>query len=219
MNVSFADSHIHVTSHEANTWVCPIILKEDCGVRRVCEPVTLGIPLPRGMVMDPLQLGLMDERGKRIPLQKEILARWVDGSIQWVLVDFFANVDPHTRVVYQLIPVDVSEQQNSRTSLFVTRTEHQLVVDTGVVQFDLGLHVLKPFDAIVIGGCSVIQPEGTSLVLVDQQGETYQPVIEHLTVETEGPIRATVRIDGSFSNHMTCLGKFIARLSFFRNTA
>jgi len=47
---------------DASVEACPIILEERLGVRRVLEPVTVGIPFPKGMIVDPTMLMLSDQR-------------------------------------------------------------------------------------------------------------------------------------------------------------
>ena len=80
----------------------PIVITEYDGIRRINEPVTVGIPLPKGQVFNPADIALYNASNDRIPLQSEVLARWSDGSVQWVLLDFLANVAPKTTVAYTL---------------------------------------------------------------------------------------------------------------------
>ncbi|MBW2991789.1 hypothetical protein KY345_01045 [Candidatus Woesearchaeota archaeon] len=67
-----------------------IKLVEDRGINRLNEPVTTGIPIKKGLVFDIRDVCLFDN--KEIPCQKKILARWNDGSVKWMLVDFMASV-------------------------------------------------------------------------------------------------------------------------------
>ena len=52
------------------------------------QPVTLGVPLPRGSLRDPAMLRLLDSESNPVPLQTTALSHWPDGSIKWVLLDF-----------------------------------------------------------------------------------------------------------------------------------
>jgi hypothetical protein len=61
------------------------------GLTRFQEPVTVGIPFPRGVLADIRALELRD-RGQPVPLQAQPLERWIDGSIRWALLDFRANL-------------------------------------------------------------------------------------------------------------------------------
>ena len=57
------------------------------------EPVSVGIPLPRGLVSTEAGLALRDGDGGLRPLQVRILDRWADGSARWALLDFTLNTD------------------------------------------------------------------------------------------------------------------------------
>src|SRR5262245_62127097 len=80
----------------------PLFIEERNGITRCDEPVTMGIPLPPGAVIHPDQLELLDQNGQPSPLQSQVLARWFDGSVQWVLLDFQISIGAYERVSYQL---------------------------------------------------------------------------------------------------------------------
>lgn len=52
------------------------------------QPITVGIPFPKGQLQDPTRLRLRSDDGNDIPLQTETLALWPDQSAKWVLLDF-----------------------------------------------------------------------------------------------------------------------------------
>ena len=51
------------------------------------EPVTVGVPLPRGSATDPSAWRIVSEDGIDVPLQVRVLDRWSDDSIRWALID------------------------------------------------------------------------------------------------------------------------------------
>src|SRR5205809_1012463 len=57
------------------------------------EPVTVGLPWPRGAAADDRQFRLVGPDGSPQVLQTRVLDRWPDGSVRWCLFDFFAAVD------------------------------------------------------------------------------------------------------------------------------
>ena len=67
-------------------------LAQETPVRRG-EPVTVGLPWPRGTVADDGQFRLIGPDGSERTLQTNVLDRWSDGSIRWCLFDFLATVD------------------------------------------------------------------------------------------------------------------------------
>ncbi|MBC8354348.1 MAG: hypothetical protein H8E66_20325 [Planctomycetes bacterium] len=46
------------------------------------------MPLQRGALFDPDTTTLIDPEGQQQPLQTEVLSRWPDGSVRWLLLDF-----------------------------------------------------------------------------------------------------------------------------------
>ena len=63
------------------------------GRPRCLEPVSVGLPLPRGMCRDCDSWGIERWDGSAAPFQAAVLDRWSDGSIRWALLDFQATVD------------------------------------------------------------------------------------------------------------------------------
>jgi len=65
-----------------------LTVAEPSGLARRNWPVTSGIPLGQGIVRDGEQAALFASDGLQIPLQTEVLSRWPDGSVRWLLLDF-----------------------------------------------------------------------------------------------------------------------------------
>src|SRR4051812_9409475 len=66
----------------------------DCGaIDESREPVTLGMPFPRGTCPTVDSLALATVTGDRLPLQARALDTWSDGSIRWALLDFQIGAD------------------------------------------------------------------------------------------------------------------------------
>src|SRR5689334_1371873 len=95
-------SHVTGTTLVMKHIALPIVIPEYDGIRRINEPVTVGIPLPKGQVFNPADIALYDASNERKALQSKALAHWSDGSVQWVLLDFLANVAPKATVTYTL---------------------------------------------------------------------------------------------------------------------
>ncbi len=88
-------------------WRWPLRLRctEPAGVLRRAEPVTAGIPLPRGLLLDPALVILREERGAALPVQATALSRWDDESVRWLLLDFAAEVPAGGAATYTLAPL------------------------------------------------------------------------------------------------------------------
>src|SRR4051794_22921129 len=66
-------------------------------VERRGEPITCGLPWPRGRLTDPSRLLLEDDASRRIALQAQALDWWPDRSVRWVLLDWQADVTGSAR--------------------------------------------------------------------------------------------------------------------------
>ena len=65
----------------------PLIV-QSAGPTSAQQPVTVGVPFPRGVLRNDASLSLLDSSGNAVPLQLNPLARWSDGSVKWMLFDF-----------------------------------------------------------------------------------------------------------------------------------
>ena len=66
------------------------------------RPLTGGVPIAEGAAPEGTVFVLRDDRGDRIPLQTSALARWKDGSVRWVLLDFQSKPPADRRRRYVL---------------------------------------------------------------------------------------------------------------------
>ncbi len=69
------------------------------------EPVTVGVPWPRGVLRDADHLACTGPDGD-VPLQTEVLERWPDGSIRWVLCDTLLSTKGNGATGYRLVVSD-----------------------------------------------------------------------------------------------------------------
>ena len=65
----------------------PLVVQSACPTSAQ-QPVTVGVPFPRGVLRDDAFLSLLASSGKPVSLQLYPLARWPDGSVKWMLLDF-----------------------------------------------------------------------------------------------------------------------------------
>ena len=66
------------------------------------EPVTVGVPWPRGVLRDEGDLACFGPEGD-VPLQTEVLDRWPDGSVRWVLCDWLMSTKGNGATGYRLV--------------------------------------------------------------------------------------------------------------------
>jgi hypothetical protein len=218
MKTGFAPVTGRSLTTDPSVGVCPIILEEKSGIGRTQEPVKVGVPFPKGMVMDTTQVVLLDQEGNPILVQVQVLSRWIDRSVQWALLDFFATVGPHQTVEYSVECWKAATVSGSSYSSMIRREVDVLKVDTGKVCFDLNPTCFKPFEQVAIDGFPCLASGKSNFVLTDDSGKTWAPQISTMEVEASGPVRVTIRAEGSFSTDSQALPHFIARLSFFRES-
>lgn len=123
------------------TFPLPITVKECAGVGATGFPVTVVVPLPRGVYQDPAVFHLVDGAGSNVPCQVEVLNRWwvPDNSLRHVAVHFQPVVAPFVSTgtgtnIYFLRndgPVSVLPPQPVQ----VTEDADRFTVDTGPLRF------------------------------------------------------------------------------------
>jgi len=192
-----------------------LVVESACG-SPAAQPVTVGIPLPRGAVTDPGRVVLLDPQDHETPLQRRPLARWSDGSVKWLLLDFLADEVPPGGARWKLGQEAVVKGRPPAGSMRIRESARSVVVETGAATFHLDRTTLRPLARVLLGGEDVLEPGSGRTVLVDPKGSRGTPSVERVAVEARGPVRATVRFEGTFTGSTRC--RFVVRLCFFAGT-
>lgn len=178
------------------------------------EPVSIGIPFPRGACRGIDSVGLQDGEESTVPCQWQVLSRWPDESVRWALLDFPASTGEGLVPEFRLVPLGASPATGA-SHLRVTDEGGHVRVDTGAATFlvssgPLGLR------AVMTGPVS-LPMVWTTVRLTWPSGREVVPRVSGLEVEVAGPVRATVVARGSVSARRRTL-RLTARLSFFAGT-
>ncbi len=231
-NSKFTDYGPKITDHSV-----PIIIEETSGIDRCNEPVTVGIPFPRGTLINDTALKLYDQGQLCLPLQSQVLAKWHDGSAKWVLLDFQASTQAHTRKELKLCfkpsrPPGADSNKTPLTNSIVrgqgahadkittTQNPDTLTVNTGVASFFVNKVNLKPFDRVVIGDNDILSHTNSKIALTDETGTEYEPKIDNIIVETKGELRTTLKFEGQFKcASKSVFANFVSRVSFYVNSS
>ncbi|HVD93299.1 MAG TPA: hypothetical protein VNC21_13480 [Vicinamibacterales bacterium] len=177
-----------------------------------CEPITIGVPLPRGVLLEPSRLGLLDAHGHPVPLQADATERWSDGSVRWALLDFQATSDGKHDPKYRLTSDRVEPAANP-TCLHVTASKESVRVNTGPARFTLGAGAPAIFEQVV---CELAVRNNVGLVVVtDRSGREWPMQIARVTCEQAGPLRATIRLDGHAGPSRQPIVDLRVRVQFF----
>jgi YetA-like protein len=198
----------------------PLLVEERSGVRRVGEPVTVGLPFPAGLLAAPARLDLRDAAGEPVPLQTATLARWRDGSVKWALLDFQASVEPLSTAVYEVVAASQEPTDDGGPRMVVEESSERIVVDTGSATFVIDSRRFTPFRRILVGGTDILSECGSETRLIDDEGRRYIAEIAHIEVETRGQCRTTVLARGWFRDSTRQrYAEFTGRLGFFRESS
>ncbi len=179
----------------------PLVVSEDGGRARVSEPVSGGVPLPRGLVKDPSAVKLLDSAGKEVPAQFSAINRWgSDGSVMWLLVQSTASIAANGKASYHLAPGAGTAR---RDPVKLEDGPEAITVDTGKLKFTVSKKKFNLIDSAWVGGQQVIapQPRGGSVAVLSN-GQIYASSAatpRKVLVEESGPERAVIVVRGLHS--------------------
>jgi hypothetical protein len=180
------------------------------------EPITVGFPFPRGALRDTESLVLLDSEGRAIPLQTTPLARWTDSSVKWLLTDFILDPCIPRSSTWQLLQASATAERPCAESLRVQEANGVIEVATGQLRFRWLQVALSFFPQAVLEGQDFLDRAATRLRLRDAHGRVGRTKVQGVVLETTGPLRTTVRIQGVFAGRGRC--RFVARFCFFAGT-
>jgi len=188
---------------------------ETAGISRFREPVTCGVPFPKGMLYREDPIFLCDETSQSCPSQTYPLAFWPDQSVKWLLLDTQVEIKRNESKNYQL--ARAQKQQNSNDGISVIKDDTDWIINTGSVLFHLDTQQFTPFRKVQTQSAEIVDAVGSGFELVDDRGMVYIPVILEMKTEVCGHLRTSVKVEGKFQNEKgVCLAAFIARLHFYR---
>jgi len=172
------------------------------------QPVTVGVPLPKEMLREDQPLCLVDDSGRSLAVQTEVTARWTDGSVRWLLVDFLLDnmfSGTSARLCLKAFHEPSADRPETEPRIEVRQSADRLLVDTGAMTAEIDRRVLRPLTS------PAMRTE-----LRTNRGKPVEPRIDALTLQTRGPVRTTVLAEGVFPR---CRGlRFRCRLCFFAGT-
>jgi hypothetical protein len=183
------------------------------------EPMTLGIPLPRGLMHDASACEVRDGGDMAVPCQTRALDRWADGSIRWMLLDFPASLEDGRRG-YWLVP-DPGARSSTVSSALARLAGDDVLVETGRLRVRIRRTGSFPFDAVESRG-PALDPLRSGLVIRDRSGAPCRIHIERVSIEEAGPCRARILWQGTATTgdaaalHIVTTADFFATLSAVR---
>jgi hypothetical protein len=198
--------------------IVEITVKETEGIRREREPLTWGVPFPKGLLSESLGLRIVDEAGDFVPMTAAPLAYWIDGSIKWILLDVQVSVPANGTKTLQVYPEALADRadKDSPPALELSESQEKLLVRTGQIEFVLDSAGLLPFSQITVNNRPLLREHAARIALTDEHDRVWQPCIDAWTVETRNPLRLVLRFDGTFkTGQKTHVLRYTCRIHFF----
>lgn len=151
------------------------------------RPVTGGVPITEGAAPKECKFELADGKGRVVPCQTKVMAKWPDGSARWVLLDFQSTPSAEQVLDYKLTWGLAKQEMSPESPTFARGGRHYLVKNGDVT-------IRHAVDGIAgIRGVGDLD-----LVVVDRNGRECLAEVESATVETKGPTHSTLLLEGSF---------------------
>jgi hypothetical protein len=177
----------------------PVHVTPPPGVAAETElPMYVGLPLPPDTTVAEQNVRLVDEAGREVPLQSELLATWSKGGpARWMGLHFVGRAGGKYRVEEG---TEVRRAAAPSAPLKIVENAYGVLVDTGTATF------MMPksgplFSRMALAGKTVVESREGCLVVADQNGivadETRSTAAaESPRVEVRGPIFAVLRREG-----------------------
>ncbi len=169
------------------TTIIPLVVSRGSGGGR--QPVSVGVPFPRGALWDaPASAWFESSSAAAWPGQTEPLVRWPDGSIQWLLVDGCIDWGDEGGETWQ-VRVEGEPPAPPRDP---PHGELGAWIECGGVRWQFAAAPAEP------------APRGMALgagnwSLTDPRGRTHEPTFAPPRLERNGPVRTTIRQEGAFA--------------------
>ncbi len=129
------------------------------GAARRGEPVTFGVPFPKGELQSAEQVRLVFH-GKEVPAQFRATGLWrPDKSIRWLLVDFQADIEANARQTYTLEYGDgISARAKPAAAVRIEKSDDAYTVHTGAALFCISKRVFDLFQEVRLADGTVVVP-------------------------------------------------------------
>jgi len=195
-----------------------INVNEPSGIPREKEPVTFGVPFPKGLVSDLLELAVEDSEHGRIPVAMTPIARWTDRSIKWMLFDLQLSMPANGKKCLRVRHSSTSKDKTNNVSIAIkiNRPQNRIYINTGKVEFKLDFSKLFPFTQIVVNGKFQLVENKSSILLIDDKNEIWTPRVEKWSVELKNPLRVLLLFKGSFvAKDAIHILRYLCRIHFY----
>ena len=161
---------------------------------------TFGHPWPKGALQAKESLFLLDHNNNKKPLQTWVTATWPDGSVKWTghAVEAGSAIGTNFRIAK-------GATVKGKHKVTVRKSGKQLIVDTGVIRCTINTVGKTLFESITRGKKVIAknarfigQRQSSAEISTDEPlvVNNFQAFIQSVKIEQDGPVRATLKLDG-----------------------
>jgi hypothetical protein len=197
-----------------------VLIVEKSGVYRKNEPITMGIPFPKGVLKSTSHLTLLDPTTGDLPIQTQVLSSWPDRSLKWVLLDFQITIQANSTKELKIKQGESANTKNVENNILIEENQGRILINTQSATFLVNTKLFKPFDSVLIHGCEILDGTESGVLLEDKSGTKFEPHIDKVYFETKGPLRTTLKVEGKLrASGKVSFASFFSRISFFGNSS
>jgi hypothetical protein len=180
------------------------------------QGASFGVPWAEGRVAKGTELAATDSAGGPVPLQSWPMAYWPDGSLKWT----GHAVPPTAAGRVTILP---GKPAAPAVAVEVTQDGDAVTVKNGATIYRLPKVGTTLVESIVIDGTVVARSGGLVCSLEDRTDyanrRTTREIdfvgeLARVTVEQGGPVRAVVKLEGTFKSASRSFLPFVVRLYF-----
>jgi len=177
---------------------------------RPAEPVSFGMPFPKGVLRDPLRFRLLDG-SRALPVQAKVTGRWADSSVRWLFVRTLVDLPGNSS---KQIRWELSEGATPAPLPVRRLADGALQVDTGPLVATISAAGFLPFSDVRLNG----QPlnklmRGFTIAAGNQAFSTADAGPVKTEVLEQGPVAVVIGVSGRHGGAHSPFD-FSARLTF-----
>jgi len=158
-------------------------------------PVRCGLPIPQGELAAANKVAVRNGDGRAIPSQCRALARWPDGTVKWLFIDFFHDLSRSGDATYLIAYGNRVGAAENPAGIRITTTDAGLSVDTGAIRFIVPKRRFGVIEDVQLPSGQALQRGPIAIEITEQNGKVWSALdlpVASLKVEQSGPLHAVI---------------------------
>jgi len=185
--------------------------------RRLCWPVSRGIPFPKGTMKNVNTLALRDAVGNLVPRQVRPLATWPDETVMFALLEWQATVGHNAPQQYSLELVGGMESPLPEHPVAITESNGRIIISNGPLHAAIRRDAKSPSLSLTLNEHRIFNGP-IEMWATDGHGVTHDAILEDpqsIRIIEAGPLVGIIEISGT---HKSKTGdvflEYVLRLRF-----